>query len=80
MADAVRHIMGCLVEKPASLRRGLRLESSARCLPIRSHVEKPASLRRGLRRIPVRDTTSALVRVEKPASLRRGLRRFVNAD
>mgnify|MGYP007051598038 CR=1 FL=1 len=62
------------VEKPASLRRGLRPAACRTPHAAAAQVEKPASLRRGLRRAGWRARRSGRV-VEKPASLRRGLRR-----
>jgi len=63
-----------LVEKPASLRRGLRPAAMAATLWAVTRVEKPASLRRGLRRGAVARFRATSQLVEKPASLRRGLR------
>jgi len=64
-----------IVEKPASLRRGLRLLNVFTNYLARDMVEKPASLRRGLRLSRSLMCARIMFRVEKPASLRRGLRR-----
>ena len=49
------------VEKPASLRRGLRLLAPLRERGALLRVEKPASLRRGLRRTSIAEATASVL-------------------
>ena len=54
------------VEKPASLRRGLRLDPAASERFLFHNVEKPASLRRGLRREGAHGALVAITALKNP--------------